>query len=553
MYPDIEYIKTCLNGLHSRFEKVDHQVGYALSEMQQKFMSFMTETTFKFTTLFANRPDWGQNDPAALDYVKGRTHWEESNATDISGQSYTIAGFTYNNLVVIHDEIPLELGQVWSVQYVGPIDLLFENMAVRQNDEGVLYLGDLSKSSCQFWVTKNKAEIRADVVVQSRVTALIVTCISGGIVNIVHPLEPKFIPTPTADTVGAIKADPAEDADTQPVRLGKDGKLYTATVPPPIPNWNATEGEAGYIQSRPFYEDVVTVIGEIVQGGNGAFEPISEDLWEVLLSGSATVECELGTYMYEGTYEFGMQYKNSVSSSIQWLRVSPTEAQAYFLRSDLPDGVVDSGKISVTATAVNLKQIAPKFLPVAGTSKLGGIIAPLSVPNMVSPEQLSYVGINKQGQAYVMRDVVVCSSWADLWGCTFSNGIAAVPETAGDIVGPALVFGLFAEMGNTYGTVWDAGGGIYTVQIDGKGSVKIINVLHKLIPAPATAAVGQVVVVKAVDETGRPTEWEATDPMVVNSSTEGSSKRFKIAVDDAGTISAIELHDSEDEDEGVDI
>ena len=33
--------------------------------------------------------------------------------------------------------------------------------------------------------------------------------------------------------------------------------------------------------------------------------------------------------------------------------------------------------------------------------------------------------------------------------------------------------------------------------------------------------------VKAIDENGKPTEWEAIDPWIISSSTEGSLKKFK--------------------------
>ena len=32
----------------------------------------------------------------------------------------------------------------------------------------------------------------------------------------------------TSDTLGSIKADPVTEADTQPVRIGTDGQLFTA-------------------------------------------------------------------------------------------------------------------------------------------------------------------------------------------------------------------------------------------------------------------------------------------------------------------------------------
>lgn len=62
------------------------------------------------------------------------------------------------------------------------------------------------------------------------------------------------------------------------------------------------------------------------------------------------------------------------------------------------------------------------------------------------------------------------------------------------------------------------------------------------LPTPATAQVGQIVKVKAVDADGKVTETEADDlKLILKSSTEGSAKKFKITVNDSGTISATEI------------
>lgn len=43
------------------------------------------------------------------------------------------------------------------------------------------------------------------------------------------PVEEQYVlPAATADNLGGIKADPKTETDTQPVRIGEDGKLYTA-------------------------------------------------------------------------------------------------------------------------------------------------------------------------------------------------------------------------------------------------------------------------------------------------------------------------------------
>lgn len=63
------------------------------------------------------------------------------------------------------------------------------------------------------------------------------------------------------------------------------------------------------------------------------------------------------------------------------------------------------------------------------------------------------------------------------------------------------------------GNAWFAGD-VYVGSTSGTnkddGSVKLATV-DEVVPAPSTASVGQVVAVKAVDENGKPTEWEAVD------------------------------------------
>lgn len=62
-----------------------------------------------------------------------------------------------------------------------------------------------------------------------------------------------------------------------------------------------------------------------------------------------------------------------------------------------------------------------------------------------------------------------------------------------------------------------------------------------VIPIPSTAQVGQTIVIKSIDENGKPKEWESIDPWIITSSTEGSAKKFKLTIDDSGVLSAEEL------------
>ena len=78
-----------------------------------------------------------------------------------------------------------------------------------------------------------------------------------------------------------------------------------------------------------------------------------------------------------------------------------------------------------------------------------------------------------------------------------------------------------------------------------ESGVSVTVTRNKTIPAPATATVGQILKVKTVDADGKITETEAVtmaEDVIIQSSTEGSTKKFKITVDDSGTISATEVN-----------
>lgn len=305
MFPDLEFVKTCLNGLRSRIEKVE--------------------------SLFVlNRPNWAQNDPDALDYVKGRTHYEAN----------------------------------------------------------------------------------------------------GKVVQ----LPPKFLPPPTSNTAGAIKADTVKTTDIQPVRLGADGKLYSSG----IPVFTASE------TSR-VYRATVPEITELVNGMLVVMIP------------------------------------NTDSTSQNPKLIINGGSEKFISRP------VSTGSKSAFSSYPNLKSGIPYLLIYTGFEWLS--------INNVRPDALdlsNYITVSNGGTG--------CTSLTK-GSYIIGNGLSSVQQKT-----PSEVL---ADIG--------------------------------AIPAPATASVGQVLVVKAVDGNGKPTEWEVVDPMVVSSSTSGSTKKFKITVDDGGTISATEV------------
>ena len=79
MFPDLEFIKTMLNGLRSRIEKVEKSISQALASVKAQLADIIQDIKNvrkeSSETIKSSTADWGQNDSNALDYVKNRTHY----------------------------------------------------------------------------------------------------------------------------------------------------------------------------------------------------------------------------------------------------------------------------------------------------------------------------------------------------------------------------------------------------------------------------------------------------------------------------------------------
>ena len=86
MFPNVEYIKTLVNGLKEFVNSKIKSVRKDIDELPQL--------------------DWNQNDPAAKDYVKNRTHWTAVEEVGGNGESAFIAGsWAYNNPSLVFSTI----------------------------------------------------------------------------------------------------------------------------------------------------------------------------------------------------------------------------------------------------------------------------------------------------------------------------------------------------------------------------------------------------------------------------------------------------------------
>lgn len=181
MFPGIEYIKTCLNGIRSRIEKVEKSISQALASIKVQLTEAIKSST----------ADWNQNDPDALDYVKNRTHWDDES------QTQTI---DYNAWKGERPSIPLILGVWYEVSWSSAMtahayaqymntDEADGRFECKQNSTGELYVG--FESGSPFCIFSDRTEISTSWSAANYVDGLKLT---GEITPGLHQLDKKYIP-----------------------------------------------------------------------------------------------------------------------------------------------------------------------------------------------------------------------------------------------------------------------------------------------------------------------------------------------------------------------
>lgn len=95
MFPDLEFIKTCLNGIRSRIEKVEKSISQALAQVKAQLADIISDIKNvrieSAEAIKSSTANWGQNDSNALDYVKNRTHYMLPD-TPIGSLEFTATG-----------------------------------------------------------------------------------------------------------------------------------------------------------------------------------------------------------------------------------------------------------------------------------------------------------------------------------------------------------------------------------------------------------------------------------------------------------------------------
>lgn len=431
MFPDLEFIKTCLNGLRYRIEQVEKQIKNWVENWVTSFVH-------------TNRPNWAQNDPEALDYVKNRTHWDDES------QTQTI---DYNAWTGDRPSIPLILGVwyevSWSSAMTGNVYAQYMNtdeadgrFECKQNSDGELYVG--YENGLSFCIYTDRTEIDTTWFRVNRVNGLRLT---GEITPGLHKLDKKYI-------------------------------------------------------SRDVLNEIYTLENSVEQQNLALSEKI--DANNPTLTGAFSLNRKADTTV--GNNSFAAGYNSTASGDYSF-----------------------AAGLDATASGALSYALGGRAPTVIGSTKASGDGSYALGVGATASGKYSYalgVGATASGAySYALGDVVTASS-----NCSFVTGRFNVEDTSSNylcIVGNGKSL---STPSNAYTLDW-SGNGWFAGDVFVGGSsqddgVKLLKT-GEAIPIPTTASVGQTIVVKAVDENGKPTEWE-----MVNSPISLPS----VTVEDAGKV-----------------
>ena len=223
MFPNLEFIKTCLNGLRSRIENLSKEI--------DKRISYNLEVS---------KADWNQNDQNSTGYVKNRPMYSYQ---ENIGTEYSISDLTATPL-------PLVLGEEWYVmgtcnnednKYLPDgTKVIF---TVSKNSSGNLCIAD---SSYEFETgsessSGNRFIIYADHIYQNASWQQAMNYISS-VYRLAEPsykiayktIEPNFLPKADGETAGIVNPYLNSGGATTPVVVNEDGRLYCNTKMPVV-------------------------------------------------------------------------------------------------------------------------------------------------------------------------------------------------------------------------------------------------------------------------------------------------------------------------------
>ena len=493
MFPVIEYIKTCLNGIRLRIEKVEKSISQALASVKAQLAGIIQDIKNvrieSAEAIKSSTADWGQNDSNALDYVKNRTHYMlpttpigslEFTATAIGTIAYTMTGEDSEFTIFSYFQNLRGKGEVLKVIVGGK-----EGLLAVAFDRGYFEFSGVFTGSV-YWRAGNVLSL---VVQNDFITFNQGDTYTVSFEDTTTPyyikLDFNYIP------------DNVYHSENAPVKFGAgknstvQGDGTTATGQNAHAEGTGSEAKG----SGAHAEGLFTVASGYGSHAEGANTEATGDYSHA--EGSVTVANRLGMHA-EGKYNLydSAKYVDVVTSSRENFWNNMYAASEYTFDADT--GYYTLVNASLKSEAVIGLYHATSYQYKNGTiTILKKPISLISGTNYNIERHNSNLAANAKGK-YVH---------------VVGNGDSSARS-------------------NAYTLDWDGNGWFAgDVFVGGASQDEGVKLLKagEAIPIPQTASVGQVLAVKAVDETGKPTEWEVVE--IPSGGGGGGSSQWKIIRD----------------------
>ena len=123
-----------------------------------------------------------------------------------------------------HDPLPFALGQVWNAKFV---TTHYNDLEVKQDDDGTLYIGDMTVNNPPFYVSVTSGGCNKDWIRMMQPGVLTLTGVSGTMVDTtIHPIPEQYIP----DTV-VRKSDIPEQVQSDWGEYNESSKAFIKNKP----------------------------------------------------------------------------------------------------------------------------------------------------------------------------------------------------------------------------------------------------------------------------------------------------------------------------------
>lgn len=516
MFPVIEYIKTCLNGLRSRIEKVEKSISQALASVKEDIIQDIKNVRKESAkAIKSSTADWGQNDSNALDYVKNRTHYMlpatpigslDFTATSSNTIEYTMTEAEEEFAIFQYFQALTNKGEVLKVIVGGKEGLLAVTFERGYFGFSGAFTGNvywragnvLSLVAQNDFITFNQGDTYTVSFEDTTKPYYVKLDFNYMPDNVYHSEN-----APVKFGAGKNSAVQGNGTTATGQNAHAEGLRTKATSAEAHAEGNYTQAD-GYGSHAEGTHTKATGKYSHAEGNTTEASGINSHA-----EGEYTVANRLRMHA-EGKYNLydSAKYVDVVSSGLEYDWRNRYAASEYTFDAD-------TGYYTLVNAEPKSEAVIGLYYAFSDHYK-NGTISELEKP-------ISLIDSNRYTTEKHQRDLAV-------------NVQGKYVHVVGN--------GNQSARSNAYTLDWDGNGWFAgDVFVGGASQDEGVKLLKagEAIPIPQTASAGQTIVVKAVDENGKPTEWEVVDPMVVSSSTSGSTKKFKITVDDTGTLSATEV------------